>query len=300
MSRVSVVIPAHNAERFLGEALDSVFTQGLDDPEVVVVDDGSTDDTVRIARAYGRGVRVLTQPSSGSARARNAGLRGTTGELVAFLDADDIWVPEKSRLQLPILDRDPSLGMVFSDMVSFHDDGREGTSYFQERGFDGRCTPASIFLYDMVSTPTVILRRACLEKAGTFDESLPIGQDTDLWFRIALEYPFSVVDRPLLRRRFHAANTTRNNRLLARCTVQIWARYMERCIEAQPEMKDRLLRDYGSKRRHHLFVEGCSLLHEGRPREARRNLAEAIGLAPLEPRAYAFYLASFLGGGRDP
>jgi len=298
MSRVSVVIPAYNAERFLGEALDSVFAQGLDDPEVVVVDDGSEDDTTRIASDYGRGVRVLTQANAGSGRARNVGLRETSGELVAFLDADDIWVAEKSELQQHVLEQDPSLGMVFSDMVSFHDDGREGARYFDERGFEGRCTPSSIFLHDMVSTPTVILRRTCLDDVGMFDESLPIGQDTDLWFRIALGYPFAVVNRPLVRRRFHDANITRNHRLLARCTVEIWARYLDRCIEAEPEMKDRLLRDHASKRWNHHFVEGCSLLHEGRPRDARRNLAEAIGLAPLRPRAYAFYLASFLGGGR--
>src|SRR5262245_39115174 len=267
------------------------------DPDVVVVDDGSTDGTAAVARAYGRGVRVLSQPRSGSGRARNAGLAATAGDLVAFLDADDVWVPEKSSAQIQILESDPDLALVFSDMVAFEGDRQETLTYFQQRGYDGRCVASSIFLYDMISTPTVILRRACLRRVGVFDESLRIGQDTDLWFRIALDLPFAVVDRPLVRRRFHQSNTTRDTRELARCAVEVWGRYLERCVASEPAMRAALQRDYARKRWDHLFQEGCALLREGRAPEARRRLAEAIGLAPLRPRSYAFYLASFLSTG---
>jgi len=296
MSRVSVIVPAHNAAPFLGEALESVFAQGLTDVEVVVVDDGSSDGTAEVARGFGRGVRVLAQPRSGSGRARNLGLAETGGEIVAFLDADDVWLPDKAARQLPLLERDPALGLVFSDMVSFGD-GSEGGSYFRERGFTGRCTPSEIFLHDMISTPTVLLRRACLRETGPFDPSLPIGQDTDLWFRIALAYPFATVDAPLVRRRFHPGNTTRDSRLLARCVVEICERYLERCIAAEPHMERALREDLARKRWHHWFLEGCALLHEGRPRESRRFLARAIHEKPLRARAYAFYLKALLQGG---
>ncbi len=292
-SSISVVIPARNAGAFLAEALDSVLAQGLENPEILVVDDGSTDDTAAVASGYGRGVRLIRQPAAGSGRARNAGLAATRGELVAFLDADDVWTPEKSSLQLPVLDADPSLALVFSDMIDFTGEDPARRTYFAERGFDRRCRASSIFLYDMISTPTVILRRSCLRSAGLFDESLPIGQDTDLWFRIALTHPFAVVDRPLVRRRRHAANVTRDTRTLARCVVEVWGRYLERCAAAEPEMRAALEADYAGKRWNHLFEEGCSLLREGRPKEARLMLGEAIGIAPLSPRPYAFYLSSF-------
>ncbi|HET6373823.1 MAG TPA: glycosyltransferase [Candidatus Polarisedimenticolia bacterium] len=298
MTRVSVVIPAYNAARFLGEALDSVFAQRLEDPEVVVVDDGSTDGTASIARGYGRGVQVIVQPKSGSARARNAGLMATTAPLVAFLDADDLWTPDKTSLQVEVLEREPALSLVFSDTMSFREGGPDGRSYFEERGYDGRCRASSIFLYDMIMTSTVIVRRACLGVCGVFDESLPIGQDTDLWFRIALRYPFGVVSRPLVKRRFHGANTTSDHRLLARCVVEIWARYLEQVAAAEPEMRARLEDDFRLKRWDHSFAEGCSLLREGKSREARRRLGEAIGLAPFRARTYAFYLASMLAPGR--
>jgi len=307
MSRVSVVVPAHNAADFLGDALDSVFAQGLDRPEVIVVDDGSTDRTAAVARSYGRGVKVLSVEKGGSGRARNIGLDETSGELVAFLDADDVWNDDKTRLQMPLLERDASLGLVFSDMVGFGQGGESPRTYFQERGFDGACTVSSIFLHDMISTPTVILRRSVLSAAGRFDETLPIGQDTDLWFRIALRHPFRSVDRPLVRRRFHPGNTTRDARTLARCAVEVWGRYLDRCIEREPERESELRRYFAGKRWHHHFLEGCSLLHEGRPREARRQFGRAIGEAPFSPRAWAFLVASWLHSGgaqssprRDP
>jgi glycosyltransferase involved in cell wall biosynthesis len=295
MSRISVVIPARNAGAFLGDALDSVFAQGLDAPEVVVVDDGSTDDTVRVARSYGRGVEVLSQPQSGSGRARNTGLEATSGDLVAFLDADDIWTADKSALQLPVLEQDPRTGLVFADVISFQDGRQQDRTFFEEREFDGRCVPSSIFLYDIIFTSTVILRRTCLDAVGQFDGSLAIGQDTDLWLRIALEFPFAVVNRPLVKRRLHASNVTRDNRLLVRFSREIWGRYADRCIEKEPEMRQRLVDELARKRWEHGFVEGCCKLREGRPREARRHLGEAIRVAPLRPRPYAFYLLTYLG-----
>lgn len=296
MPGLSVIIPARNAERFLGDALDSVFAQGLDAPEVVVIDDDSSDRTADVARRYGHGVRVLSIARAGSGKARNAGLAATTGELVAFLDADDIWVREKSALQIPLLERDPGLGLVFSDMRSFDESGPSPRTYFEECGFDGRCAPSSIFLHDMISTPTVVMRRSCLAEVGVFDESLPIGQDSDLWFRVALRFPFAAVAQALVMRRFHPGNTTRDGRLLARCAVKIWERYAEACIEREPALRQILRRDLARKRWHHHLLEGCALIKEGRPREARRFLRDAIRDEPLRLRPYAFYLASLLGG----
>ncbi|HET9299472.1 MAG TPA: glycosyltransferase [Candidatus Polarisedimenticolaceae bacterium] len=294
---MSVVIPAYNAAAFLGEALESVFAQGIPDVEVVVVDDGSSDGTAEVARRFGRGVRVLSQPRSGSGRARNLGLSETNGEIVAFLDADDVWVPDKMARQLPILEGDRALALVFSDMVAFGEPGVEGRSYFRERGFTGRCTPGTILVHDMISTPTVVLRRACLPRTGPFDTGLPIGQDTDLWIRLALHHPVAFVSAPLVRRRFHPGNATRNHRLLARCVVEIGERYLEGCIAAEPAMERELREDLARKRWHHWFLEGCAQLHEGRPRASRPFFARAIREKPLRARAYAFYLRSLLPGG---
>src|SRR6476619_6869657 len=114
MPAVSVVMPAYNAGAYIGEALDSILAQGRDDVEVIVVDDGSSDDTLDVARSRGTAVRVFAQANLGSAVARNRALDEARAPLVAFLDADDVWLPGKLDAQLRALERDPSLGGVYS------------------------------------------------------------------------------------------------------------------------------------------------------------------------------------------
>jgi glycosyltransferase involved in cell wall biosynthesis len=294
---VAVVIPARNAAAFLGEALESVFAQDLGPAEVVVVDDGSDDDTRAVVEKYGRGVRCIRAGGTGSARSRNLGIAATRSPLIAFLDADDLWVPEKTSRQVALLQAHPDLGLVFSDMHSFEGRTRSERTYFEERGFEGACTASSIFLYDMISTPTVILRRELLTGSGGFDESLGVGQDTDLWFRIALHHRFAAIAEPLVLRRFHAGNITRDARRLAKAVVEIWGRYLNAVIEREPHMRRRIIADYAAKRWHHLFLEGVVAIHEGRPWEARRHFLEAILARPGRVRTYAFLGATFLGEG---
>jgi glycosyltransferase involved in cell wall biosynthesis len=313
-SRIAVVIPARNAGSFLREALDSVFAQDLRPAEVVVVDDGSTDDTRSVARGYGQGVHCLSvaapagpgaraaaapkiASAGSSARARNAGIAATRGELIAFLDADDIWVPEKTSRQIALLDAHPDLAMIFSDMRSFEGDRRSETTYFQERGFTGACTASSIFLADMVSTPTVILRRSVLAGCGGFDERLGVGQDTDLWFRIALRHRFAAISQPLVLRRFHGSNITKDARRLAAAVVEIWGSHLDAIVEREPHMRRAILSDYAAKRWHHHFLEGCAALHERRRGDARRRFLEAILARPGAARTYAYLGATLLGEG---
>ena len=110
--RVSVVIPMYNASRFIGEAIESVFGQSMADLELIVIDDGSTDRGAAVVLAYGRHVQYMRQPNAGVAAARNAGLELARGEAVAFLDADDAWLPEKLERQLERVDSDPSVVAV--------------------------------------------------------------------------------------------------------------------------------------------------------------------------------------------
>jgi len=295
MDRIAVVIPARNAGAFLSQALDSVFAQDVQPAEVVVVDDGSTDDTRAAAEGYGRGVRCVHAGGAGSAKARNLGISATRSELIAFLDADDLWVPGKTGRQLALMKAHPDLGLVFSDMRAFEGDRKAETTYFQERGFTGACTASSIFLYDIVSTPTVIMRRNVLTACGGFDETLGVGQDTDLWFRVALNHRFAAISEPLVLRRFHGSNISRDVRPLAAAVVRIWGRYLAAVSEREPHMRRTLLADYAAKLWHHHFLEGCVALHEGRRSEARSQLLQAIRARPAAAGAWALLGATFLG-----
>jgi len=292
---IAVVVPARNAAAFLAQALDSVFAQDMLPSEVVVVDDGSTDGTRRIAEEYGGGVRCIAADGRGPARSRNLGIAATRADLIAFLDADDLWVPEKTSRQAALLAAHPDLALVFSDARTFRGGRQSERTFFEERRFAGTCTASAIFLYDMIATPTLIVRRDALTSCGAFDETLSAASDADLWFRIALNHRFAAIAEPLVLRRIHAGNVTRDARPRLGAIVEVWGRYVGPVSEREPHLRARLRADFAEKRWRHLFIEGVVALHEGRTPEARRHLMNAILARPGRARTYAFMGATFLG-----
>jgi glycosyltransferase involved in cell wall biosynthesis len=293
--RIAVVIPARNAARFLGDALDSVRAQDLRPAEIVVVDDGSTDGTGAIATAFGHGVTCLRAGGVGPAAARNIGVRATASPLVAFLDADDIWLPEKTSRQMMLLAAHPELALVCSDMRTFEGRSQAPRTHFQEQGFNGISAASSIFLFDMIATPTVIVRREILQILGGFDESLTLCSEADLWFRVGLHERFAAISEPLVMRRYHAGNITRDAVRLSAAIVQTWERYLGPIIEREPHMRRQLEADFAARRWQRHCLEGVVALHEGRRPDARRLFVEAIRARPGRARSWAFLAASFLG-----
>jgi len=190
--RVSVVVPAFNCERYLGTALESILAQSGPALEIVVVDDGSTDGTPDVAQHFVATappgtVSLHRQANCGSAAARNRGLALTRGSLIAFLDADDVWLPDKLAVQLRFLAAHPHHGMVCSRWQVQHDDF-DTTSIPSVDAAE--CTPdldgwlyPTLFLSCKVWTSTVVMRRSLADAVGTFDTSLKRGQDYDYWLR---------------------------------------------------------------------------------------------------------------------
>lgn len=188
---VSVVIPAYNCERFIGDALDSVFRQNDVRIEVLVVDDGSTDRTCDIVASYGNSVTLLRQKNSGAAIARNEGMRRARGEYIALLDADDVWLPGKLRLQIDHLERHADVGMCCTLWNLLHPDtaGRyhiTDVAAPDSAAVDPKCAGwiyCELLLDCDVWTSTVVMRRGLDERVGGFDPKLRRGQDYDYWLR---------------------------------------------------------------------------------------------------------------------
>jgi glycosyltransferase involved in cell wall biosynthesis len=196
---VSVVIPAYNAAGFLPRALASAAGQSLQPLEILVVDDGSSDATARIARDFGEPVRLIGQEHRGAAAARNSGIRAARGEVIAFLDADDEWLPHKLEKQLP-LHRLPDLAMSYSHSHEFDPQGGDLGDTFREggaaRGID---LWRKLLAANFIATPTVMAGRALLLSLGGFDESLEVGEDQDMWIRLALRGQVDFVEESLVR-----------------------------------------------------------------------------------------------------
>ncbi|MFY9528189.1 MAG: glycosyltransferase [Candidatus Acidiferrales bacterium] len=201
MPRVSVVIPTYNSAAFLEEAIQSVLGQTYSDFEVVVVDDGSTDGTEYVVRSFGDRVSYLKQDNRGVSAARNHGIHKSQGNYVAFLDSDDFWLPGKLAEQIPLLDRDAELGLVYSDWRVTSEKGVLEPSYLSN------LAPASGYVFDelvrsgFILTSGTVVRRSCLDDVGDFDETLSIAQDYDLWLRICYRWKIALVNKPLVIKR---------------------------------------------------------------------------------------------------
>jgi glycosyltransferase involved in cell wall biosynthesis len=198
-SRVSCIVPVYNGARYLGDALDSILAQTLPVAEIVVVDDGSTDDTPGVMDRYAGGIRAVRQVNAGPSAARNAGLAVATGELIAFLDADDLWLPDKLERQLAVLDAHPEVMLCFCGIVNFRDgsDPSGGPSEWPQSPF---------------SPCTVLVRRPLFAEVGVFDPGLRSGEDTEWFLRVMMrKIAYKVLPDVLVRRRQHDGNLTRTH-----------------------------------------------------------------------------------------
>jgi glycosyltransferase involved in cell wall biosynthesis len=200
---VSCVVPVFNGEAYLREALDSILGQTYPHVEPIVVDDGSTDGTEAIARAYGDRVRYVGQANAGPAAARNAGIEASSGDLVAFLDADDLWHPEKLRLQVARFDERAGLDVCLAHIRNFwmpelREEELEQSEHFRARPLPG------------YSSVTMAARRKIFERVGMYSTALKHGADAD-WFGRAEEAGavFEVLPEVLVERRLHAGNRSR-------------------------------------------------------------------------------------------
>jgi glycosyltransferase involved in cell wall biosynthesis len=208
---ISVVIPAHNAEKYIDEALASVCSQTFSDYEIIVIDDGSTDRTAEIASSY-NGVLLLAQDNLGAAAARNAGIRAARGRYVAFLDADDVWLPTKLEKQAAHLLENPRSEWSYTDALVFDAATRRTVCRIGERIrlYQGDIL-RPLLLRSFIPSPTPVVKRRALAEAGFFDEARDrrIGEDWSMWLRIAERHAAKLIDEPLAMIRMHASNTSR-------------------------------------------------------------------------------------------
>ena len=220
---VSVIIPSYNAEQFIGQAIESVMAQTYPSYEMIVVDDGSTDKTKEILKEFDGQIRCVHQENRGPSAARNAGIEIAQGTYICFLDADDLWTPDKLEAQVEFLERHPDIALVFSDHQDFKSGNVDPRSYLDAKKetfgevlvTEKPLQEAFLKLIqeNFISTPTVMVRKRCLEKTGLFDENLWSVEDRDLWLRMAAHFQLACLPRIFCQRRVHQSNISRQSEL---------------------------------------------------------------------------------------
>lgn len=192
---VSVIIPTHNRAVFLARAIDSVLAQTYSNFELIVVDDGSTDETQALLASYGKSLIVLRQENRGPAAARNAGIRAARHPLLAFLDSDDQFTRRKLALQVAAMEARPEL-LVSHTQETWFRNGRHLNQKKRHAKGSGDIFVRSLELC-VVGMSTVMARRELFDRIGLFDESFPCCEDYELWLRVSATYPFLLVNAPL-------------------------------------------------------------------------------------------------------
>ena len=205
---VSVIIPTYNQARFVAETVESALAQTYPNVEVIVVDDGSTDGTQTVLATYLEKIHYIRQENRGLSGARNTGFLSSHGDYLLFLDSDDLIPPDKLALHVPLLEAEPGFGLVYSAWQQINEDGTRVLGEVRPNK-QGQLLKELLRRSFFFFASAAVVRRECLEKVGLFDESLPWGEDADMWLRMARAgYAFGYLDRPLLQYRIHAHSMT--------------------------------------------------------------------------------------------
>ncbi|MCA1786137.1 MAG: glycosyltransferase, partial [Desulfobacteraceae bacterium] len=193
--QISVIIPTFNRAWVLAKAIDSVLAQTFVPKEIIVVDDGSTDETGQLLAAYGDRIRVFTQPNKGVSAARNLGIRHSCGEYIALLDSDDLWEPEKLACQAAFFTSHPRVMICQTEEIWIRK-GRRVNPMQKHQKPSGMIFEPSLHRC-LVSPSAVMMKKKIFDVKGMFNEDFPVCEDYDLWLRISVDMPVYLIEKPL-------------------------------------------------------------------------------------------------------
>jgi glycosyltransferase involved in cell wall biosynthesis len=280
---VSVVITCYNYGKYLANCIDSVFAQTYKNIEVIVVNDGSTDNSDEVIQKYlsDSRIRYINQKNAGQANAKNTGIRNSRGSFIAFLDADDLWAANKLEKQIPLFSG-PSEGVVYCPAKYVDEAGHELNFVATDEYLNPRSGNVTEWLFtdNFVPFSSAVVRKECLEQYGVFDEALKMGIDWDLWLRISAGYKFAFVDERLFYYRIgHPGQMSKNLEVRQGCSDRI----METFIKEHPGV----LSAQSIRRAYiHTYCNRGEYFRMTDLKKSCRYFVSAIKANPFESRAY--------------
>jgi glycosyltransferase involved in cell wall biosynthesis len=283
-AKVSVIIPAYNCASYTVETVESVLNQTYANIEIIVVDDGSTDNTGEELKKFAGVIQYIYKENGGACSARNLGIGLSTGEYIACLDCDDLWLPEKLEHSLAVLEACPELALVFTACYLIDS---EGNISGQERcHVDLRNGYRQLFYENYIAAPTVVMRRSCLGNVGLFDEDIFIPADWDLWLRLSRLFPIGYIDKPLSKYRVTSNYSARNLQQFFEESMYVIEKNIKICGDLSVGEQNKIYRT--------LFWV-FSLLHfkAGNWCETRSMLKRSIDCDPYQGRAYYLYILTY-------
>ncbi|SHH00330.1 glycosyltransferase [Tepidibacter thalassicus] len=226
MAKVSVIIPTYNYGEFICDAIDSVLNQTFKDFEIIVVDDGSTDNTKDIIKKYRDKISYYYKTNDGPASARNLGIKKSNGKYICFLDADDIFLPNKLELQVNLLknNSNKNISLVYSDFLIVNKNLNKVLKYYKCKKFLSHNQAFNYLMLDnYINTSTVMTLKDCLFEVNLFNEKYKYLEDYDLWIKLGINYEYIYINKPLVKTRAHYKNYSKkvNNSIKTTCFNEI-------------------------------------------------------------------------------
>jgi glycosyltransferase involved in cell wall biosynthesis len=303
MPKVSVIIPTYNRANLIAESIKSVLNQTFTDFEIIVVDDGSADNTKEVVESFKEPrIRYIYQANKGVSCARNVGIFASKGEYIAFLDSDDIWLPQNLELKIKLLDTCPNIPLVCSDMAFFRNDTdtiisrlwQKRSNHYLRGLRDGSRQPLTEFLaHGLFTVPTTVMRRCVLDQIGYFDESLSNAEDFEILIRTLYKFSPGIINLPLLKYRIHGNNLSRNYEKTYPGTIGS----INKIIKSNTLSKKNLKLMMRNKLAHTHLNYAWKKIKAGETTVGREKLIIAIKINPLVIKPYIYYVLSFLGNG---
>ncbi len=283
MNKISIIIPTFNRRDYITIALDSVLKQTYKDYEIIIIDDGSSDDTKEVLKPYQDNIRYFYQDNKGIPTTRNRGIREARGDYIAFLDSDDFWLPEKLERQIECFSNNSRYGMVATRCSSITPDGR-----LRKKNRPGKSGWVLIDLFkaNFIRTSSAMIKKECFDKIGMFDESLPECEEYDLWLRIARKYPVGFINEPLAVYTDNPKGVSTDSLAGRLQRLKVLEKdYLKECIPS-PIYRKRLANNYHYVGRHYL--------NRGEKSEGKKYLKHSIALDPVNLKILLYYASSLL------
>ena len=288
---MSIILPCYNGSLWISDAVKSVLRQTLDDFELVIVDDGSTDNSKSIISPYLGDERVhyIYQENRGFSGAVNRGIKESKGDLIGFIGQDDIWVPNKLEVQVKYFDEHKNVDLVHSNYCSINSEGRiikvidMKIPSFSSRKKLIEC----LFINNFIGFETALVKKRCFDEVGFFDERMTGFSDHDMWLRIAGKFNIAYIDLPLVKKREHELQLSKTG--------------IEQVLRDEFLMVNKAINHYSFLKKAErkklaalYYIWGTTMLQKGRNEKAKQKFLKAIRCQPWKLKVIAAYMAPTL------